>query len=92
MVQIKTIYWALIGLIAVFMCQDENEDKNQGFGSFWNLCVTDESIFQRIIVLRAWFVRYRFYPGQMKTFVFGLVFIFVLTHEQPIITMKNRET
>ena len=81
LVQIKTICWVLIGLIAVFMCQDENknEDENQGFGSFWNLCVTDESIFQCIIVLRAWFVRHRFYPEQTKTFVF----IWVRFHFRP---------
>ena len=47
------------------MCQDEdknkNEDENQSFGSFWNLCMTNEPILQCIIVLRAWFVRHRLY-------------------------------
>ena len=68
------------------MCQDEdeNEDENQSFGSFWNLCITNETILKCIIELRAWFVRHRLYPGQMKTFVFGLVLVFVLAHEQPI--------
>ena len=79
---------------SLFIYQDENEDEdeNQSFGSFWNLCVTKEPIFQCIIILRPWFVRHRFYSEQTKTFVFGFVFIFVLAHEQPIITMKNRET
>ena len=68
------------------MCQDENEneDENQSFGSFWNLCMTNEPIFQCIIVLRAWFVRHRLYPERTKTFVFAFVFVFVLAHEQPI--------
>ena len=69
------------------MCQDgnENEDKNQSFGSFWNLCMTNELILQCIVVLMAWFVRHRLYPERTKSFVFGLVFVFVLAHEQPII-------
>ena len=65
------------------MCQDEdeNEDKNQSFGSFCNLSMTNEPILQCIIVLRAWSFRHRLYPEQTKTFVFGLVFIFVLARE-----------
>ena len=33
---------------SLFMCQDEdeNEDENQSFGSFWNLCATNEPILQ----------------------------------------------
>ena len=55
------------------MCQDEdeNEDKHQSFGSFGNLCMTNDPILQCIIVLRAWFVCYRLYPERTKTFVFG---------------------
>ena len=70
------------------MCQDEdeNEDENQSFGSFWNLCVTNELTLQCIIVLKAWFVRHRLYPERTKTFVFG--FVFVLAHEQPISKIK----
>ena len=34
--------------------EDENEDKNQSFRSFWNFCMTSEPILQFIIVLRAW--------------------------------------
>ena len=64
------------------MCQDE--DENQSFGSFWNLCMTNEPVLKCIIVLRAWFVRHRLYPERTKFFVFGLVFVFVLAHEQPI--------
>ena len=74
------------------MCQDEdeNEDENQSFGSFWNLCVTNEPIFQYIIaLLRAWFVRHRFYPERTKTFVCG--FVFVLAHEQPISNIKEKK-
>ena len=76
-----------------FMCQDEdeNEDKNQSSGSFWNLCMTNEPILQCIIVLRAWFVRHRLYPERTKTFVFGFVFVFVLVHEQPISSIGGRE-
>ena len=68
------------------MCQDEdeNEDEHQSFGSFWNLCMTNEPILQCIIVLRAWFVRHSLYPERTKKFVFGFVFVFVLAHEQPI--------
>ena len=81
-----TKYTSLTGTYSLFMCQDEdeNEDKNQSFGSFWNLCMTNEPILQCIIVLRAWFVRHRLYPERTKTFVFGFVFVFVLAHEQPI--------
>ena len=64
------------------MCQNENEDENQSFGSFWNLCMTNEPILQCIIVLRAWFVCHRLYPERTKNFVLG--FVFVLAHEQPI--------
>ena len=69
---------------SLFMCQDEdeNEDENQSFGSFWNLCMTNEPILRCIIVLRAWFVRHRLYPERTKTFVFG--FVFVLAHKKPI--------
>ena len=69
------------------MCQDEdeNEDEHQSFGSFWNLCMTNEPILQCIIVLRAWFVRHSLYPERTKKFVFGFVFVFVLVNEQPII-------
>ena len=70
------------------MCKDENEDENQSFGSFWNLCVTNELTLQCIIVLKAWFVRHRLYPERTNTFVFG--FVFVLAHEQPII-ITNQE-
>ena len=68
------------------MCQDEdeNEDRNQSFCSFWNFCMTNEPILQCIIVLRAWFVRHRLYPERTKTFVFRFVFVFVLVHEQPM--------
>ena len=68
------------------MCQDEdeNEDEHQSFGSFWNLCMTNEPILQCIIVLRAWFVRHSLYPERTKKFVFGFVFVFVLVNEQPI--------
>ena len=71
---------------SLFMCQDEdeNEDEHQSFGSFWNLCMTNEPILQYIIVLRAWFVRHRPNPQRTKTFVCGFVFVFVLAHEQPI--------
>ncbi len=73
------------------MCQDEdeNEDENQSFGSFWNLCVTNELTLQCIIVLKAWFVRHRLYPERTNAFVFGFVFVFVLAHEQPIIININ---
>ena len=64
--------------------EDENEDKNQSFGSFWNLCMTNEPILQCIIVLRAWFVRHSLYLERTKKFVFRFVFVFVLAHEQPI--------
>ena len=69
------------------MCQDEdeNEDEHQSFGSFWNLCMTNEPILQCIIVLRAWFVRHSLYPERTKKFVFGFVFVFVLVNEQPIL-------
>ena len=72
------------------MCQDEdeNEDEHQSFGSFWDLCMTNEPILQYIIVLRAWFVRHRLYPEQTKAFVFGFVFVFDLAHEQPIKTQR----
>merc|ERR1712079_180786 len=73
-----------------FMCQDENEDEQQSFGSFWNLCMTNEPILQCIIVLRAWFVRHSLYPERTKKFVFGFVFVFVLVNEQPIKTKKQR--
>ena len=63
--------------------EDENEDENLSFGSFWKVCMTNAPILQCIIVLRAWFVRHRLYPEQTKTFVFGFVFVFVLAHEQP---------
>ena len=63
---------------SLFMCQ--YEDENQSFGTFSNLCMTNEPIFQCIIVLRAWFVRHRLYPERPKTFGF----VFVLAHEQPI--------
>ena len=71
---------------SLFMCQDEdeNEDEHQSFGSFWNLCMTNEPILQCIIVLRAWFVRHSLYPERTKKFVFGFVFVFVLVNEQPI--------
>ena len=71
---------------SLFMCQDE--DENQSFGSFWNLCMKNEPIIQCIIVLRAWFVRHRLYPERTKTFVFGFIFVFVLAHEQPINTQN----
>ena len=76
------------------MCLDKDENKveHQSLGSFWNLSMTNELILQCIIALRAWFVCHRLYPERTKTFVFGFVFVFVLAHEQPIITMKNRET
>ena len=69
------------------MCQDENEneDENSSFGSFWNLSVTNEPIFQCIIVLRAWFIHHRLYPEGTETLVFGSVFVFVLADEQPVI-------
>merc|ERR1711923_198613 len=73
---------------SLFMCQDKDEDENQSFGSFWNLCMTNKPILQCIIVLRAWFVRHRLYPERTKSFVFGSVFVFVLAHEQPIITLQ----
>ena len=63
---------------SMFMCQDEDENENQSFGSFWNLCMTNEPILHCIIVLRAQFVRHRLDPERTKTFVFG----FVLAHEQ----------
>ena len=49
---------------SLFMCQDENEneDENQSFGSFWSLCLTNEPMLQCIIILKAWFVRPRLYP------------------------------
>ena len=62
------------------MCQTENKDKIQSFGSLWNLYMTYKLILQCIIVLRTWFVRHMFYPERKKTFVFGLVFVFVLAH------------
>ena len=68
----------------MFQDEDENEDEHQSFGSFWNLCMTNEPILQCIIVLRAWFVRHSLYPERTKKFVFGFVFVFVLAHEQPI--------
>ena len=46
--------------------------------------MTNEPILQCIIVVWAWFVRYRLYPERTKTFVFGFVFVCVLAHEQPI--------
>ena len=75
------------------MCQDEdeNEDEHQSFGSFWNLCMTNEPILQCIIVLRAWFVRHSLYPERTKKFVFGFVFVFVLAHEQPISTLASED-
>ena len=78
---------------SLFMCQDEdeNEDEHQSFGSFWNLCMTNEPILQCIIVLRAWFVRHSLYPERTKKFVFGFVFVFVLAHEQPISKMYHSE-
>ena len=74
------------GSYSLFMCQDEdeNEDNNQSFGSFLNLCMTNKPILQCIIVLRAWFVRHSLYPQRTKKFVFGFVFVFVLANEQPI--------
>ena len=83
------LFWPFLNYVctySLFMCQDEdeNEDENQSFGSFWNLRMTNEPILQCIIVLRAWFVRHRLSPEQTKTFVFGFVFVFVLAHEQPI--------
>ena len=42
--------------------KDKNEDEYQSFGSFWNLCMTNELILQCILVLRVWFVRHRLYP------------------------------
>ena len=64
------------------MCQDE--DENQSFGLFWNLCMTNELILQCIIVLMARFrfVRHRLCQERTKTFVFE--FVFVLAHEKPI--------
>ena len=69
------------------MCQGKDEDEHQSFGSFWNLCMTNEPILQCIIILRAWFVRHSLYPERTKKFVFGFVFVFVLAHEQPISKM-----
>ena len=66
----------------MYQDENENEDENQCVRSFWNLCVTNEQILQCIIVLKAWYIRLRLYPEQMKTFVLG--FVFVLAHEQPI--------
>ena len=74
------------------MCQDEdeNEDKNQSFGSFWNLSMlTNEPILQSMIVLRAWFIFHRLYPERTKTFIYGFVFVFVLAHEKPVSTMSK---
>ena len=66
------------------MCQNENEDENQSFGSFWNLCMTNKPILQCIVVLRACFIRHRLYPKRTKTFDFGFVFVFFVAHEQPV--------
>ena len=68
------------------MCQDENEneDENRSFGSFWSYCETNEPGFQYYTILKNWFVRHRLYLERTKTFVFGFVFVFVLAHEQPI--------
>ena len=54
---------------SLFMCQDEdeNEDEHQSFGSFWNLCMTNEPILQCIIVLRDGLVCQRVYPERRKT-------------------------
>ena len=57
---------------SLFMCQNENE--NQSFGSFWNLCVMNEPILQWFILLMPWLVGPRLYPEKTKTFVFGFVF------------------
>ena len=51
------------------MCQDE--DENQNFGSFWNLCMTNEPL-----------IRYEVLITITNQFVF--VFVFVLAHEQAI--------
>ena len=44
--------WTAISGITIFLClllfqdEDENKDENQSFGSFWNLCMTNELILQ----------------------------------------------
>ena len=71
------------------MCQDEDEnedEEHQSFGSFLNLCMTNEPILQCIMVLRAWFVCHSLYLELTKKIAFGFVFVFVLAHEQPTST------
>ena len=49
---------------SLFICQDENEDENQSFGSFWMHDErTDPSMYRST---EAWFVRHRLYPEQTK--------------------------
>ena len=78
-------------VIACSCAKTKTETKIKAFVRFGGLYdeQTDPSMYHST---EAWFVRHRLYPEQTKTFVFGFVFIFVLAHEQPIITMKNRET
>ena len=64
----------------LFMFQNENEDENQSFRSFWRYERTDPSMYHSTEA--AWFVCHRLYPERTKTFVFE--FVFVLVHEQPI--------
>ena len=51
---------------------------------FWNKPVTNKPIILCNVILRAWFVCHRHYLERTKTFVFVLVFVFVLAHEQAI--------
>ena len=60
---------------SLFMCQVEDEDEHQSFGSFWNLWMMNKPILQCITVLRAWFVCHRLYPEGTKTFVFVFVLV-----------------
>ena len=52
--------------MGLFACRAENEDGDESFGSFWNLCMTNKPILQCIIVLRAWFVCHRLYGVATK--------------------------
>ena len=73
---------------SLFIYQDENEDKNQNQSFCLFLYVHKPVMNVPInlcnVILRAWFVRHRYYLERTKTFVLGFVFMFVLAHEQAI--------
>ena len=59
---------------SVFMCQDENYNKNQSLRLSWFLLGYTRNI-KRFNALRAWFVCQVCYRVRTKYLVFGLIFV-----------------